>query len=112
MAGAVLFGPKFGPIERNTRPNRTPNDPKLWGRERDKTPINRSKPRRTARAVPSFKTGALNHSATLPHCNFKRLAKVPNEQNRKNGTHLAPYTFIAALIAAAALPSSLRNKCA
>jgi hypothetical protein len=65
--------------------------------------------------LPVFKTGALNHSATLPRRRFKHLARTPTEQKWKIGTRmapLAPYAFSVALMAADALASSLRNRSA
>jgi hypothetical protein len=80
--------------------------------------------------LPVFKTGALNHSATLPmsEINYlairtlEQIAKLPpdchrigpkNEKPPENaGAGFVLFHFRIALIAAAALPSSLRNKCA
>ncbi len=80
-----------------------------------------SNPRGTFLPLPVFKTGALNHSATLPK-QENQILTCPGERTfRDSATELLPmaslyYAFPrfakAALIASAALSSRLRNRCA
>ncbi len=71
-------------------------------------------PTREQNPLPVFKTGALNHSATLPCLKYQPVRPLAERTFGESATHLLPllcpyYAFPrfakAALIASAALPS-------
>jgi hypothetical protein len=47
-------------------------------------------PTRERDPLPVFKTGALNHSATLPCCNFNKLTNISTVENRQIAAGLPP----------------------